>query len=83
MSLAPKHDGTQIERLFKGKQGTVHFEVYGFRIPFRVTGIQFYRLRMSATRPGKFDRVDFLRENDLAHHEKAIKSVRKWISERR
>lgn len=81
MDVRPKFDGTQIEQLLKGKKGTVHYVVKGFRVPFRVTGVEFFRLRMSTKVPGKYERVSWLRENDLVHLEGAVKIVRKWRKE--
>ena len=82
MDVRPKFDGTQIEQLLKGKKGTIHYVVEGFRVPFRVTGVSFFRLRMSTKVPGKYERETRFRENDLMHLEGAVKIVRKWRKER-
>ena len=81
MDVRPKFDGTQIEQLFKGQKGTIHYVVLGFRVPFRVTGVDFFRLRMNTKVPGKYERDWRFRENDLMHLEGAVKIVRKWRKE--
>lgn len=78
MKVRPKFDGTQLERLLKGQKGTVHYEVWGFKVPFRIVGVQLFCLQMSTKEPGKFDRVFRFRDNDLVHLEGAVKLVRKW-----
>ena len=81
MDIRPKFNGTQVQQLLKGKKGTIHYVVKGFRIPFRITDVDFYRLRMSTKEPGKFQRDWRFRENDLVHLEGAVKVVRKWCKE--
>lgn len=81
MDIRPKFDGTQVQQLLKGKKGTVHYVVQGFRVPFRLTSVDFFRLRMSTKEPGEFERVWRFRENDLVHLEGAVKVVRKWRKE--
>ncbi len=82
MDVRPRHDGTQIEDLLKAKKGTIHYQVRGFKIPFRITSIEFFRLKPSTSRPGRFEREYRIRENDLVHYEGAVKRVRKWFKER-
>lgn len=81
MDIRPKFNGTQVQQLLKGKKGTIHYVVKGFRIPFRITDVDFYRLRMSTKEPGKLQRDWRFRENDLVHLESAVKVVRKWRKE--
>ncbi len=81
MEVRPRHSGTQIENLLKARKGTIHYQVRGFKIPFRITSIEFFRLRPSTSRPGAFEREYRIRENDLVHIEGAVKIVRKWLKE--
>lgn len=81
MDIRARHSGTQIESLLKAKKGTIHYQVCGFKIPFRITSIEFFRLKPSTSRPGKYDREYRIRENDLVHYAGAVKLVRKWLKE--
>jgi hypothetical protein len=81
MDVRPRQTGTQIESLLKAKKETIHYQVRGFKIPFRITSIEFFRLNVSTSRPGKFEREYRIRENDLVHYEGAVKIVRKWLKE--
>lgn len=81
MDVRARHSGTQIENLLKARKGTIHYEVWGFKIPFRITSIEFFRLRPSTSHPGKYDREYRIRENDLVHYAGAVKLVRKWLKE--
>ncbi len=81
MEVRARQTGTQIETLLKAKKGTIHYQVSGFKIPFRITAIEFFRLKPSTTRAGKFEREYRIRENDLVHYEGAVKLVRKWFKE--
>ena len=81
MDVRPRHSGTQIENLLKANKGTIHYQVRGFKIPFRITSIEFFRLRLSISRPGTFEREYRIRANDLVHYEGAVKLVRKWLKE--
>jgi hypothetical protein len=81
MDVRQRHTGTQIETLFGNKKGTIHYRVSGFKIPFRITSIEFFRLKPCTRRPGKYVREYRIRENDLVHYEGAVKIVRKWFKE--
>ena len=81
MEVRARQTGTQIETLLKAKKGTIHYQVSGFKTPFRITSIEFFRLKHSTSRPGKFERDYRVRENDLVHYEGAVKLVRKWLKE--
>ena len=81
MKVRTRQTGTQIETLLKGQKGTMHYQVSGFKIPFRITSIEFFRLRPSTSRAGKYDREYRVRENDLMHCEGAVKIVRKWLKD--
>ncbi len=81
MEVRARHSGTQIENLLKAKKGTIHYKVRGFKIPFRITSIEFFRLKHSTSRPGQYERDYRIRENDLVHYEGAVKIVRKWLKE--
>ena len=59
----------------------VYSNFKGFRVPFRVTSVDFFRLRMSTKQPGKFERATRFRESDLMHLASAAKIVRKWLKE--
>jgi hypothetical protein len=81
MDVRQRQTGTQIETLLQGKKGTIHYQVSGFKIPFRVTSIEFFRLKPCSTEAGKWVRVYRIREKDLVHHSGALKIVRKWFKE--
>ncbi len=81
MDVRPRQTGTQIENLLKDKKGTIYYQVRGFKIPFRITSIEFFRLKPSTREPGRFEREYRIRENDLVHYEGAVKLVRKWFKE--
>ncbi len=81
MDVRQRQTGTQIDTLLKSKKGTIHYQVSGFKIPFRVTGIEFFRLKPCTKRAGKYVREYRIRENDLVHYEGAVKLVRKWFKE--
>jgi len=82
MDVRPRHDGTQIQNLLNAKKGTIYYQARGFKIPFRIRSIEFFRLKPSTSRPGRFEREYRIRENDLVHYEGAVKRVRKWFKER-
>ncbi len=65
MDVRPRQTGTQIENLLNAKKGTIYYQVRGFKIPFRITSIEFFRLKPSTSRPGRFEREYRIRENDL------------------
>ena len=81
MDVRQRQTGTQIDTLLKGKKGTIHYQVRGFKIPFRITSIEFFRLKPCTTEAGKWVREYRFRENDLVHQEGAVKLVRKWFKE--
>jgi hypothetical protein len=81
MDVRPRQTGTQIENLLNAKKGTIYYQVRGFKIPFRITSIEFFRLKPSTSRPGRFEREYRIHENDLVHYEGAVKLVRKWFKE--
>ena len=81
MHVRPRQTGTQIESLLKAKKGTIHYQINGFKIPFRITSIEFFRLTPSTSRPGTFEREHRIREKDLVHYDSAVKIVRKWLKE--
>ena len=81
MDVRPRQTGTQIETLLKAKKETIHYQVRGFTIPFQITSIEFYRLKVSTSRPGKFEREYRIRENDLVHYEGAVTIVRRWLKD--
>lgn len=83
MDIRPRQTGTQVENLLKGKKETIHYQVRGFRVPFRITSVEFFRWKMCTSEPGKFVREFRIRENDLVHYEGAVKIVRKWLKEKR
>ncbi len=82
MDVRPRQTGTQIENLLNAKKGTIYYQARGFKIPFRIRSIEFFRLKPSTSRPGRFEREYRIRENDLVHYEGAVKRVRKWFKER-
>ena len=81
MDMRYRQTGTQIETLLGGQKGTIHYRVNGFKIPFRITSIEFYKLKRCTTDAGKWVREYRIRENDLVHQEGAVKIVRKWFKE--
>lgn len=64
-----------------GQKGTVWYQVYGTKIPFRVWSIQVFKLKKSTKEPGKTERDYRFKENDMVHHEAAVKIVRAWLKE--
>ena len=81
MKVRARQTGTQIETLLKGRKGGIHYQVSGFKIPFRITSIEFFRLKPSTRHAGKYEREYRVRENDLVHYEGSVKLVRKWFKE--
>jgi hypothetical protein len=81
MDVRARQTGTQGEALLKGQKGTIWYQVYGTKIPFRIWSVEFFRLTKCTKEPGKFVREYRVRENDLVHYEGAVKIVRKWVKQ--
>jgi len=73
---------TRPELLFKYKAGTVNVTIYGPRVGFLWTRVEYFRWVMSTRTPGKWARRPPCREVDQPHLEKCVKAVRLWFRER-
>lgn len=68
--------------LFKHKEGTVTVTVYGPRIGFLWTDVQYFRWVPSTKEPGQWEKRQPNREVDQEHLEKCVKAVRAWLKKR-
>ena len=75
-------DGSKPELLFKYKEGTVTVTVYGPRIGWEWTRVNYHRWVQSTTEPGKFEKRPADREGDQVHLEKCVKAARSWFKQR-
>ena len=81
MDVRPRQTGTQGESLLGGQKGTIWYQVYGTKIPFRIWSIQFFKLKKRTKEPGKMVREYRIKENDLVHYESAVRIVRAWLQD--
>jgi hypothetical protein len=81
MDVRPRQTGTQGESLLGGQKGTIWYQVYGTKIPFRIWSIQFFKLKKCTKEPGKMVREYRVKENDLVHYEGAVRIVRAWLKD--
>ena len=75
-------NGEKPELLFKPKEGTVTVTVYGPRIGFQWTRVDYFRWVISTKEAGQWERRPADREVDQQHLEKCVKVVRAWFRER-
>ncbi len=75
-------DGSEAELLFKARFGTVQLTIYGPRIGWSWTKVNYFRWVPSTKEPGKFETRPPDRECDQEHLEKAVKAVRAWFRQR-
>ena len=70
------------ELLFKHKDGTVTVTVYGPRIGFQWTRVEYFRWVKCTKDPSRWERRPPDRETDQIHLEQCVKAVRQWFRAR-
>lgn len=68
--------------LFRHKEGTVTATIYGPRIGFQWTRVDYFRWEISTKDPTKWEKRPPTREVDQLHLERCVKAVRAWFRER-